>query len=76
MHQQKQIRLLTESEVKEFLDGNPDAVESYDYLDTCDLIQCLPYNNSYEIPKEMIHIGAWKGLRHVKNISVKFHLSL
>lgn len=55
--QKKQIRLLTEAEIKEFLEGNIEAVQSNDYLDTSDLIQSLPYNPKYEIPKEMIHIG-------------------
>jgi hypothetical protein len=55
--QKKALRLLTESEIKEFIDGNMDVFRANDYLDTADLIQALPYNAKYEIPKEMIHIG-------------------
>ncbi|XP_035709602.1 uncharacterized protein LOC118436188 [Folsomia candida] len=60
--QRKQIRLLSEAEIKEFLEGNIEAVQSNDYLDTSDLIQSLPYNPKFEIPKEMIHIDQSKVL--------------
>ncbi len=53
------MQILSEAEIKEFLEGNVESLRTNDYLDTSELIQSIPYNPKFEIPKEMIHIGTY-----------------
>jgi len=56
--QRKELRRLTETEVKEFVDGNPKSLKSGEFFDGACLIDSLPYDKEkYEIPMDNLHIG-------------------
>ncbi|ODN05385.1 Vascular endothelial growth factor receptor 1 [Orchesella cincta] len=56
--QRRLLRALTDSEIKEFREGNFEVLQNQEYLDTQELLHALPYNDEFEIPSERLHIDA------------------
>lgn len=55
--QREALRLLTEAEIKEFEDGNPEFVSKNQYFDRNLVIEALPYDKRYEVAPNSITIG-------------------
>ncbi|CAL8090050.1 unnamed protein product [Orchesella dallaii] len=50
------IRCLTEKEVQEFLEGNPEALKNASDKDAHEVVDSLPYDKKFEIPREKLLI--------------------
>ncbi|ODN04986.1 Vascular endothelial growth factor receptor 3 [Orchesella cincta] len=50
------IRCLTEKEVQEFLEGNPEALKNATNKDAHEVVDSLPYDKKFEIPREKLLI--------------------
>ncbi len=58
MIQRRALRLLTDKEIEEFVQGAPQSQKNKDvYLDTVLAIDSLPYDTKYEIQKLDLDIG-------------------
>lgn len=59
-YQRETLRLLTEAEIKEFEDGNPEFLSSKNvYFDRNEVIEALPYDKRYEIPPQNLVFGIY-----------------
>lgn len=58
-YQREALRLLTEAEIKEFVEGNPGFVAKNAYFDSNVVIEALPYDKRYEIAPQSLLIGTY-----------------
>jgi hypothetical protein len=65
--QQRKLRLLSEAEIDEFMNGRPETLQnsrSSSQYDVNSYATCLPYNKNYEVLKEQLEIGSFYKLKY------------